>query len=170
MATRLLKGSEVEFARQVFEDRLPYDKVYLSSRFFPFNEGTAVTVASLSTFLLVRTLRSYTIFVGPEVFDEGADGPRFRDTFIHELTHVWQGYHGLFGWAYMAQSMLSQGYAILTQRNRNRAYDYKPGAPWESYNVEQQARLVQDWVLDGMKTDGDERYDYIAKYIRAPRN
>ena len=169
MATRLLKESEVEFARQVFQDKLPYERVYLSSRFFPFNEGTAVTVASLSSFVLVRTLRSYTIFVGPDVFDEGADGPRFRDTFIHELTHVWQGYHGLLGWAYMAQSMLAQGYAILTQHDRNRAYTYKPGAPWGSYNVEQQARLVQDWFLDGMKTDNDVRYPYIAKHIRASR-
>jgi hypothetical protein len=169
MATRLLKESEVEFARQVFEDKLPYGKVYLSSRYFPFNEGTAVTVASISSFVFVRTLRSYTIFVGPDVFGEGADGPRFRDTFIHELTHVWQGYHGLLGWAYMAQSMLSQGYAILTQHDRNKAYTYTPGESWESYNVEQQARLVQDWFLDGMKTDNDVRYPYIANHIRASR-
>jgi hypothetical protein len=169
MATRLLKESEVEFARQVFEDKLPYEKVYLSSRFFPFNEGTAVTVASISSFVFVRTLRSYTIFVGPDVYDEGADGPRFRDTFIHELTHVWQGYHGLLGWAYMAQSMLSQGYAILTQHDRNKAYSYTPGSPWRSYNVEQQARLVQDWFLEGMKTDNDVRYSYIANHIRASR-
>jgi hypothetical protein len=169
MATRLLKESEVEFARQVFEDKLPYEKVYLSSRYFPFNDGTAVTVASVSSFVFVRTLRSYTIFVGPEVYDEGADGPGFRGTFIHELTHVWQGYHGMLGWAYMAQSMLSQGYAMLTQRDRNRAYDYKPGEPWEDYNVEQQARLVQDWFQEGMKTDGDERYSYIVNHIRAPR-
>ena len=169
MASRLLKKSEVEFARQVFEDRLPYDRVYLSRRFFPFNENTAVTTASLATFIPSRSLRSYTIFVGPRVYDEGADGPRFRDTFIHELTHVWQGYHGLLGWAYMAQSMLSQGYALLTQHDRNRAYDYKPGAPWGSYNVEQQARLVQDWFLEGMKSENDPRYTYIANQIRAPR-
>jgi len=169
MVTRLLKESEVEFARQVFEDRLPYGRVYLSDRFFPFNEGTAVTVASVASFVPVRTMRSYTIFVGPEVYAEGADGPGFRDTFIHELTHVWQGYHGVLGWAYMVQSMLAQGYAILTQHNRHVAYRYKPGEPWGSYNVEQQARIVQDWFQDGMKTDGDERYSYIVKHIRAPR-
>jgi len=171
MATRLLKESEVEFARQVFEDRLPYGRVYLSNRYFPFNEKTrtAVTAASLASFIPVQSLRSYTIFVGPDVYEEGADGPGFRDTFIHELTHVWQGYHGLLGWAYMAQSMLAQGYAILTQHDRNMAYAYKPGEPWRSYNVEQQARLVQDWFLEGMKTDDDARYSYIVKHIRAPR-
>jgi hypothetical protein len=117
----------------------------------------------------VRTLRSYTIFVGPQVFGDGADGPRFRDTFIHELTHVWQGYHGVLGWAYMAQSMIAQGYALLTQHDRNVAYRYTPGEPWGSYNVEQQARIVQDWFLEGMKTTDDVRYPYIANHIRAPR-
>jgi hypothetical protein len=169
VASRLLKKSEIEFARQVFEDRLPYDRVYLSSRFFPFNEGTAVTVASLSTFVPVRTMRSYTIFVGPDVFDEGADGPRFRDTFIHELTHVWQGYHGLLGWAYMAQSMLSQGYALLTHRDRNKAYLYTTGKAWREYNVEQQAFIVQDWYLNGMRED-DERFTYVARHIRAGKD
>ena len=171
MASRPLKNSEVEFARQVFEDYVPYERVYLSSRFFPFNEKTetAVTAASLASFVPLRSLRSYTIFVGPRVYDQGADGPRFRDTFIHELTHVWQGYHGLLGWAYMAQSMLSQGYAILTQHDRNKAYEFTPGEPWGSYNVEQQARLVQDWFLEGMKSEDDPRYAYIANHIRGPR-
>ncbi|HEX8688156.1 MAG TPA: hypothetical protein VF654_16710, partial [Pyrinomonadaceae bacterium] len=166
MASRPLKGSEVELARQVFEDNLPYDKVHLSNRFFPFNEGTAVTAASPLTFIPVRTLRSYTIFVGPDVHRDGADGPLFRDTFIHELTHVWQGYHGLLGWAYMAQSMLAQGYAILTERSRHKAYTYEAGAPWESYNVEQQASIVQGWFRDGMRTEGDKRYAYIVNHIR----
>ena len=169
MATRLLKESEVEFARQVFEDKLPYGKVYLSSRYFPGNEGTAVTVASLSTFLSVRKMRNYTIFFGPEVFRDGADSPGARHTFIHELTHVWQGFHGFLGWEYMAQSMLAQGYAIVTQGSRHRAYDYKPGEPWDSYNVEQQAFLVEHWFVNGMSAD-DERYTYIANHIRAGRN
>ena len=171
MASRPLKNSEIEFARQVFEDHVPYDRVYLSSRFFPFNEktGTTVTAASLASFVPLRSLRSYTIFVGPRVYDEGADGPSFRDTFIHELTHVWQGYHGLLGWAYMAQSLLSQGRAILTQGDRNKAYDYKPGRAWDDYNVEQQALIVQDWFLNGMRED-DERFAYIAGHIRAGKS
>ena len=169
MATRLLKESEVAFARRVFEDKLPYDRVYLSDSFFPFNEGTAVTVASVSSFVLVRTLRSYTIFFGPRPFREGADGPEFGHTFVHELTHVWQGYQGVLGWAYMAQSLLSQGYAVLAHGDRNKAYLYEPGAPWRSYNVEQQAYLVEDWFKRGM-SETDERYTYIVNHIRTGRN
>jgi hypothetical protein len=168
MASRLLKESEVEFARQVFGDRLPYGKVRLASFYLPGNQGTPVTLASFSSLIPVRRLRGYTIYFGPEVFDEGADRPGVRDTFIHELTHVWQGFHGLLGWEYMVQSVFAQGYAILTQGNRNRAYDYKPGAPWTSYNVEQQALLVEHWFSNGMSAD-DERYTYIANHIRAGR-
>ncbi|HEX8354579.1 MAG TPA: hypothetical protein VF611_16860 [Pyrinomonadaceae bacterium] len=169
MASRLLRESEVELAGQVFEDKLPYGRIHLASFYLPGNQGTAVTLASASSFLPVRALRNYTIYFGPEVFRGGADRPGFWDTFIHELTHVWQGYHGLLGWEYMAQSVLAQGYAILTRGVRDRAYDYEPGAPWGSYNVEQQARLVQDWFLDGMRAD-DERYPYIVNHIRAGRN
>jgi hypothetical protein len=174
MATRLLKNSEVEFARQVFEDKLPYGKVYLSDNFLPFNKetpvrrGTAVTVASASSFLLSRALRSYTIFFGPGPFKKGADDPDFGHTFIHELTHVWQGFHGTLGWEYMAQSLLAQGYAVMTLGSRDYAYEYKPGAPWGSYNVEQQAYLVEDWYVRGMSHD-DERFPYIANHIRAGR-
>jgi len=169
MASRLLKPSEVEFARKVFEDQVPYNKVHLASYFLPGNDGVPVTLASVSSLIPVRSMRSYTIYFGPDVFRDGADQPKFRDTFIHELTHVWQGYHSGLGWEYMVESMVAQGHAVITQGNRNRAYDYKPGEPWDSYNVEQQALLVQDWFRNGMSTD-DDRYTYIVNNIRAGKN
>ncbi|HEX8146282.1 MAG TPA: hypothetical protein VF591_03685 [Pyrinomonadaceae bacterium] len=169
MASRLLKRSEIEFARQVFQDRLPYTKVHIASYYLPGNQGVPVTLASVSSIIPVVTLRHYTIYFGPEVFTEGADRAGIRDTFIHELTHVWQGYHSSLGWEYMVNSMISQGHAILTQGDRNRAYDYRPGKPWREYNVEQQALLVQHWYRDGMRED-DQRFPYIANHIRAGRN
>ena len=169
MASRPLKDSEIEFARQVFEDQLPYGKVHLASYYLPGNQGVAVTLASVSSIIPVAKLRHYTIYFGPEVFKEGADRPATASTFIHELTHVWQGYHSTFGWEYMVNSMVAQGHAILTQGDRNKAYDYKPGRPWKEYNVEQQALLVQDWFLNGMRED-DERFAYIVKHIRAGKN
>jgi hypothetical protein len=148
---------------------LPYDRVRLAGFYLPGNHGVPVTVASVSCLILARSLRRYTIYFGPEVFEGGAEQARFGDTFIHELTHVWQGYHGRLGWGYMVASMFAQGHAIVTRGDRDRAYDYEPGAAWRSYNVEQQALLVQDWFRRGMKTD-DDRYVYIAGHIRAGRN
>ena len=169
MASRLLKKSEIEFARQVFEDQLPYKKVHLASYYLPGNDGVPVTLASVSSIIPVASLRHYTIYFGPEVFEQGADRPGIRDTFIHELTHVWQGYHSNLGWEYMVNSMIAQGHAILTQGDRNRAYDYEPGKPWDDYNVEQQALLVQHWFRDGMQED-DKRFTYIANHIRKGQN
>lgn len=169
MASRLLKKSEIEFARQVFEDRIPYKKVHIVSYYLPGNEGVPVTMASVSSIIPVTTLRHYTIFFGPEVFKEGADRPGVASTFVHELMHVWQGYYSNLGWEYMVKSMIAQGHAILTKGDRNKAYDYKPGKPWKDYNVEQQALLVQDWYRNGMRED-DERFTYIANHVRAGQN
>ena len=169
MASRLLRKSEIEFARQVFEDQLPYAKVHIASYYLPGNQGVPVTLASVSSIIPVSSLRHYTIYFGPEVFGDGADRAGIRDTFVHELTHVWQGYHSSLGWEYMVNSMIAQGHAILTQGDRNKAYEYKPGKPWDDYNVEQQALLVQDWFRNGMSED-DERYTYIANHIRAGQN
>ena len=169
MASRLLRQTEIDFARQVFEDQLPYAKVHIASYYLPGNRGIAVTLASVSSLIPVRSLRNYTIYFGPEVFRDGADQPGSCDTFIHELTHVWQGYHGGLGWEYMVESMIAQGHAIITKGARHSAYDYVPGAAWDSYNVEQQALLVQDWFSNGMRED-DKRYTYIADNIRAGRN
>ncbi|MBV8858694.1 MAG: hypothetical protein JOZ02_17305 [Acidobacteria bacterium] len=169
MASRPLKDSEIEFARQVFEDQLPYGKVHLASYYLPGNDGVAVTLASVSSIIPVTSLRHYTIYFGPEVFKDGADHAGIRDTFIHELTHVWQGFHSSLGWEYMVNSMIAQGHAVLTQGDRNKAYDYKPGQPWKEYNVEQQALIVQDWFRNGMRED-DERFTYVANNIRKGQN
>ena len=51
MASRLLKKSEIEFARQVFKDQLPYSKVHLANYYLPGNQGVPVTLASVSSII-----------------------------------------------------------------------------------------------------------------------
>ena len=169
MASRLLTDAEIEFARQVFEDKLPYKKIHIANYYLPGNQGVPVTIASVSSLIATRTRRSYTIYFGPDVYSDGANAPRTAATFIHELTHVWQGYYRKHSWEYMVESMLAQGHAIITSGDRNEAYAYVPGEPWDSYNVEQQAHIIQDWYANGMKTD-DPRFHYVQDHIRAGRN
>ncbi|HEV7858121.1 MAG TPA: hypothetical protein VGO91_05785 [Pyrinomonadaceae bacterium] len=169
MASRLINQSEITLAQQVFRDQLPYDKIHFASYYLPNNEGVPTTLASVSSLVPIRSLRSYTIYFGPTVFSDGADVPGTRNTLIHELTHVWQGHHSQFAWEYMINSLLAQGHAILKDGNRNRAYDYAPGKPWGDYNVEQQASIVEDWFRNGMRQD-DELFAYITDHIRAGRN
>src|SRR5438270_11264254 len=119
MASRLLKPSEVEFARKVFEDQVQYNKVHLASYFLPGNDGVPVTLAPVSSIIPVRSMRSYTIYFGPDVFRDGAD-QRKPDTFIHELTHVWQGYHTGLGWEYTVESKIAHSHAVSTPGDRKR--------------------------------------------------
>lgn len=169
MASRLMNQAEIELARQVFQDQLPYSKIHFAGYYLPNNEGVPTTLASVSSLVPIRSLRSYTIYFGPTVFSDGADVPGTRNTLIHELTHVWQGHHSQFAWEYIINSLIAQGHAILKEGNRNRAYDYEPGKPWGDYNVEQQASIVEDWFRNGMRPD-DELFTYINDHIRAGRN
>ena len=165
LVKRPITEEEEALARQVFQDQLPYRRISIANFFLPGNEGVPVTVAAGTAFIPIKSLTEYTIYFGPEVFRDGAHTPRTRNTFIHELTHVWQGYHGTFSWSYMVNSMLSQGRAIVAHGDRNRAYDFKPGGRWDSYNVEQQANIVESWFENGMRTESD-LYSYITVNIR----
>lgn len=166
---RPINKEEEELARKVFQDELPYGRISIANFYLPGNEGTPVTVASGTAVIPIKSLTDYTIYFGPEVFKEGAHRHRTH-TFIHELTHVWQGHHSRFGWQYMVGSMFHQGLAIIRHGDRNMAYKYDPEnlRPWQSYNVEQQANIVEDWFAGGMQ-ESDPRYVYIASNIRAGR-
>jgi hypothetical protein len=169
MASRLLTDSEVALARQVFHERLPYKKIHIANYFLPGNDGVPVTMASVGSLISSRARRNYFIYFGPGVYRDGADTFATRNTFIHELTHVWQGHYRRFAWEYMVGSMISQGHAIITTGNRSGAYEYTPGDAWDDYNVEQQAHMVQDWFAGGMSED-DVRFRYIENHIRKGKN
>ena len=168
LVKRPINEDEVALARRVFADQLPYDKIYIANFFLPGNEDVAVTVASGAELIPIKALTEYTIYFGPDVFRDGAHAlsERTRKTFIHELTHVWQGHHSTFSWSYMVNSMLSQGRALIVHRDRDRAYDFEAGCRWDSYNVEQQASMVEKWFEEGMRPE-HELYTYIAENIRA---
>src|SRR4051812_24968946 len=148
MRTRKLTGPELVLAKKVFLDNLPYDKIRLADDLGAGDRPW--TQPSGSGFL---------IHIGAWAY---RDATARAVTFIHELTHVWQGSHG-FVLGYVFDSLNSQ--AMLGDR----AYDYVLGDPpgrydWDSYNAEQQAHIVQDWFAQGMSVS-DPRFKYI-KLIR----
>jgi hypothetical protein len=165
LTRRSLSPEEEALARQVFNDQLPYERIHIANFFLPGNEGVAVTVASGTELIPIKSLTDYTIYFGPTVFRDGAETSPTRNTFIHELTHVWQGHHSPFSWQYMVNSILSQGRAIILHGDRNKAYEFEPGRDWDDYNAEQQANIVESWFAGGMKTT-DPLYAYIVENIR----
>jgi hypothetical protein len=97
--------------------------------------------------------------VGPVIFpdclsQEIFQGRRIDCTFVHEMTHVWQYFHGY-------HVVLSSVWA----QSLGDGYDGALGKSWNAYNVEQQATIVENWYKADMKTD-DAAYPYIKKVVR----
>lgn len=81
---------------------------------------------------------------------------RARDVFVHELTHVWQFHRGD---SVKARSLYAQHIGA--------GYSFTRGDPWESYNVEQQAQIVETWNRDRTdRGENDELFPYIHYIIR----
>lgn len=78
--------------------------------------------------------------------------------FIHEMTHVWQ---------YRNDSGVMRS-AIWARSPFGAGYDYKLGKPWDDYNKEQQAHIVEDWYTNG-RLKSDDRYPYVRLVIRSGR-
>jgi hypothetical protein len=154
MATRALTQLEEEVARRVFQATLPYGKISIADTLAwggrPFVVPTGFGRSS-----------RYVLHLGPQGFANTLSAPRLQATFIHELTHVWQGYNHRFAWGYVLNSLWHQ--AVQGRL----AYRYVPGWPWRSYNVEQQAQLVQDWFAGG-ELPHDPLFSYIHDHIRPP--
>jgi hypothetical protein len=92
LTDRLITKEEEALARQVFQDQLPYGRIHIANFYLPGNEGVPVTVASGTELIPIKSQTKFTIYFGPTVFRDGAQVSNIRNTFIHELTHVWQGH------------------------------------------------------------------------------
>jgi Putative peptidoglycan binding domain len=185
MEYRKLTQAEQMIAESVFKTSVAYNSVFIADYFLPGN-NVPVTVQHPITKALpiigtpIITGFYFVIYWGLDVYRQGADtlfdgnGDCFSNTLIHELTHVWQGQHGMpFG--YMVESMLAQGKAIAQHWDRGEAYNYDKTnyKNWRDYNVEQQGNIVGDWfhpnisIVEGKLSVTDLRYPYIEKVVRA---
>ena len=82
-----------------------------------------------------------------------------NDLLVHETTHVWQGKNSVFAQSYVYNSCLNQ--CLLGSS----AYNFVAGKSWSSYNVEQQASIVEKWFHDGENESGD-LWGYIRDDVR----
>ena len=181
MAERRLNGSEEEIARQVFGTSLPYDQILVTDQLGMNDRKWTPTVPGL-----MRTTRVFYLNVGPGPFagmqKDALHKPSWksyqRDLLIHELTHVWQGYHGAVGPEYMLNSGFHQAVCSVNNalhgkdpskdRDAASAYKYAVGKPWRTYAAEQQAQIVEDWYYDGM-SETDPRFAYVRDHVRTKR-
>ena len=152
----------------MFREFLPYDDIRVG-------DHTGVGGAPWTEYTYVDEVvgETYTLHVGRQCYlnlTSSVRTPNFgviRELFIHELTHVWQGSHSVLHGSYQVSSFLSQAWALLSTGDRGAAYDYVPGGDWFSYNVEQQANIVEDWFRAGAQPT-HASYRYIQNNIRKP--
>lgn len=124
---RSLTSAEVDLARSVFGASLDYDRV----RIVP------IEISALE----YRTVGN--VIYAPPDFTIGNES--MAETFVHELTHVWQYQHG--GTRYISVSLTRQFGAAVSSGSRNVAYDYRitPGDSFFDFAPEQQGLIVQNY-------------------------
>lgn len=158
---RELAAGEIAIAKQVFKETIPYDQIMISDGLGGGDRPFTLPTSVPATALFNVGEGKYVIHAG-----DGYYGMSFleedKQTLIHELAHVWQGEHSSHSWDYVLGSVWSQALSDDAYK-----YDKNRLGPWDDYNPEQQAKIVEDWFADGMKEgeEEDRRFYYIKKYI-----
>jgi hypothetical protein len=165
---RALRQVEIDLAKTVFFETLPYNRILIGDGFSLIGGSAWMESADMPG---IGTGDYYVLHMGgvgyqdctatAKIYGEGNDR-QVKTVFIHELTHVWQAFHGR--WVF-SNSMFSQACAIATTGDRSNAYSYESGLEWSDYNVEQQASIVEDWFVGGKRED-IVLYEYIRDHIR----
>ena len=79
-----------------------------------------------------------------------------NDLLIHELTHVWQ-YHNQTG---------VTGRFSVWASSVGGSYNFTAGGSWDSYDVEQQASIVEQWFHDTTAAPATRKTHPLYPYIR----
>jgi len=159
IGVRPLRPDEKAVAQAVFGNTVPLNHVVIASlsgfgnRPFTVPGSMIGTLALLIpgigplislTAVLGNLLDKYIIFLGKEGYKNALhhpfDGGVSGSTFIHEMTHVWQGHNQSFAWSYVGNSVACQ-----CRLGSKRAYQYTAGNQWQTYNAEPQAQIVEHW-------------------------
>lgn len=105
----------------------------------------------------------FIVSIGPAAYPDMSRD--VSDLLVHEMTHVRQGKNSLSATTFVNNSLMHQCRASLFGASRNGAYDFPPGQRWSTYNVKQQAAIVEKWFTEGRRTD-HALYPYIRDFVR----
>ncbi len=132
--SRLMTDEEIKMVRDIFGDSLPYSRI----RCHRMVGTTSITPIGNPYF---SDNRYCADFSNPPGTEEQRDLAQW--VFVHELTHVWQHYHGI--------NVIRHALCISKLPIKyDDAYNYFliKDKPFLSYNIEQQASIVADyWAL-----------------------
>lgn len=182
---RSMTDQEIAFAREVFGDKIPYDRITLTD--LSHGGGRAYTMPSIDGSILVNLDLAFSNprdFIHPTVSDYAQPG----SLFVHELTHAWQiaNIPSVVGVPALVFD-LSNNYSYHAgSDDADRLVDRSwSGKSWSNdFNLEQQAHIVDDWYgahckdvgpfpdqihasLNGDNAVNDPAFHFIRDNIRA---
>lgn len=132
MTNRHLTAGEIALCKTVFGTSIDYAKVTVHpTRFLPF-QPSGCSMAPNGHLYMYGTFKD----------DYTAEGAEWRTHFMHEMTHVWQYQNKV-----LDPIMAAIELTIRSGFNYMAGYAYKleAGKDLVSYNMEQQASIVEDY-------------------------
>lgn len=153
---RTLRNDEADIARFVFGDSFAaVEDVTLTN--ISGLSGRAFTIPSTSGGVIINLGSHYR-------HDATVDIPLL----MHELTHGWQIRRARFPEIFYCEAI-----PVQVKNSSSNQYTFTAGQQWRSYNLEQQASIVQSWV-QGDGTDayslGSSLFPYINGNVRTADN
>ncbi len=155
---RAMNAAEIALAQKVFGSTLPYDNIQLTD--FCGLGGRAFTAPGVDGKTYCNLGKAFDNTLGPG----NSAYPHNGEVLIHELAHAWQIAHNSFIPGFVCSGIVNQTNYVMGDD----VYAYgSPGPPWSSFNLEQQAQIVNQWFAgDGNQsgTPMDKNGSY-ARYI-----
>ncbi len=170
---RVMNGAEYAIVSRVFGDTLPYKfRIWITNAAGKDGRAFTIPTSLVATILAIPVTGFLGGVIGGYVasalnlaylINVGDDYDKLSGTnqrlLVHETTHVWQGKNSTFSQSYVYNSVFNQ------HLKGQGAYDYTAGGDWSSYNVEQQAHIVEDWFVNGEQSN-DSLFPYVSDHVR----
>jgi hypothetical protein len=161
--SRPMTSSEIQIAQEVFGSQLNYQNVTITN--LCGVGGRAFTAPGVDGRTYCNLGNAYANTAG----SYSTAYPSPSELMIHELTHAWQIQHNSFMPGFVCSAVVNQTNYIFGDN----VYAYgAPGPPWSSFNLEQQAQIVNQWfagdgnsVSFGAMSTANPYYQYIADNI-----
>lgn len=132
---RPLFKHEIGFARRVFQNTLPFDRIRVTN--LSGIGGREFVTPSIDGTILVNMGNGFSDPIAH--IDPPKGKTEEGQIFVHELTHVWQVAHTDFVSEFFWR-------AALDKLNDSASYTYGPPGPaFSSFGLEAQASLVEEW-------------------------
>ncbi|MEZ0226896.1 MAG: hypothetical protein ACAH83_20250 [Alphaproteobacteria bacterium] len=136
-AGRAMAPGEIALAKSIFGDSIDYSRVRVCRK---ISESSAIATA-LKNHIFVPPGWDQTGDISAQSDNNIQDALR-KGVFLHEMTHVWQDGKSLM-WVFKS---LATGFQGSIGRDVYK-YDMHDGKKFTDLGIEQQARLVEDFVV-----------------------